>query len=159
MSQPNIQTPDVPGLKCINQDRRLFVIPAGGGYSCLGFDVAKRQTDAVAAWLKRPDLAAPAEVGTVEAWRAYQAAMEAGRAHNAATGERCAMDLTPALIGLEGRRVKVTTPDGEESRFWVGKSSGWSPCHLEISRRNSSGGPAVYVPQGLRVEVIGEASR
>ena len=35
----------------INREQRLYVIPCGGGYSCLGFDVAKRKTQAVADWL------------------------------------------------------------------------------------------------------------
>jgi len=154
-------TPNVPGLKGINTAQRLFLIPCGsdGSFTCLGFDYAHRQTAAVAEWLKRPDLAPPARKGTVKAWRAHNAAMKAGRAHNAATGERCDMDLAPALKGLEGKRVEVTTPAGDSSRFWVGKSTGWSPCHLEIARRDSHGGGAVYVPPGSRVVVVSDARR
>lgn len=48
--------------------------------------------------------------------------------------------LSPQLTGLEGYRVEVETTYGEKRRFIVGKSTGWQPCHLEISRRNSSGG-------------------
>ncbi len=51
--------------------------------------------------------------------------------------------LTPQLIGLEGYRVEVVTTYGETRRFIVGRSTGWRPCHLEISRRNAfGGGPA-----------------
>lgn len=63
-------------------------------------------------------------------------------------------DLSPQLRGLEGWRVEVfdEMPEnphaGREAfesasrprRFIVGKSNGWRPCHLEISRRNSCGG-------------------
>lgn len=48
--------------------------------------------------------------------------------------------LTPQLRGLEGWRVEVTTTYGEVRRFIVGRSTGWRPCHLEITRRNASGG-------------------
>ena len=50
--------------------------------------------------------------------------------------------LTPQLVGLEGWRVEVETTYGETRRFYVGRSTGWRPCHIEISRRNSYGGPA-----------------
>lgn len=43
----------------LNEEQKLYVIPSGSGYSCLGFDYAFRQAtalaDAIAA--KRPDLA------------------------------------------------------------------------------------------------------
>lgn len=48
--------------------------------------------------------------------------------------------LTPQLRGLEGWRVEVVTTYGETRRFIVGRSTGWQPCHLEIKRRDSSGG-------------------
>jgi hypothetical protein len=50
--------------------------------------------------------------------------------------------LSPQLVGLEGWRVEVVTTYGETRRFIVGRSTGWRPCHLEIARRNSSGGGA-----------------
>lgn len=48
--------------------------------------------------------------------------------------------LSPQLTGLEGWRVEVVTDYDETRRFIVGKSTGWIPCHLEISRRNALGG-------------------
>ena len=53
--------------------------------------------------------------------------------------------LTPQLKGLEGWRVAVVdchVDDEEpvERRFIVGMSTGWRPCHLEISRRSAHGG-------------------
>lgn len=50
--------------------------------------------------------------------------------------------LTPQLVGLEGWRVEVEDVGGVKRRFIVGRSTGWWPCHLEIARRNSSGGTA-----------------
>jgi hypothetical protein len=51
-------------------------------------------------------------------------------------------DLSPQLTGLEGRRVEVTTTEGQKRRFIVGRSTGWKPIHLELPRRDSSGGVA-----------------
>ena len=51
-------------------------------------------------------------------------------------------DLSPQLVGLEGWRIEVVTTYGEKRRFIVGKSTGWKPCHLEISRRSAHGGGA-----------------
>lgn len=50
--------------------------------------------------------------------------------------------LSPQLIGLEGWRVEVVTTYGETRRFYVGRSCGWKPCHLEVNNRRSLGGPA-----------------
>lgn len=50
--------------------------------------------------------------------------------------------LTEMLRGLEGWRVEVVTDYGETRRFIVERSTGWRPCHIEIARRDSSGGPA-----------------
>lgn len=55
---------------------------------------------------------------------------------------RSPKNLTAQLVGLEGKRVEVKTHYGETRRFWVGKSTGWATSHLEILKRNSSGGCA-----------------
>lgn len=52
-------------------------------------------------------------------------------------------DLTPELIGLEGRRVEVVDKWGEKRRFYVGRSSGWKPIHIEVKRIDSTGGIGV----------------
>ncbi len=58
--------------------------------------------------------------------------------------------LSPQLVGLEGWRVEVTKR-GESWRFIVGRSTGWRPCHLEISRRNAhGGGPAEQAYDSVR---------
>jgi hypothetical protein len=116
------------GLVQINSDTRLFVLACGKGYTCLGFDVCERWTHDYAETLARPDLA-PVEVGTVEAYRAYQRASDALRL----SSKKCLTDLTAQLIGLEGKRVEVVDASGETRRFYVGKSTGWAPVHLEIA--------------------------
>lgn len=48
--------------------------------------------------------------------------------------------LNPQLKGYEGRRVEVTYSDGTSERFWVGRSTGWRPCHLAVKTTRSTGG-------------------
>ena len=146
-------TPHVKGLKGINRDMRLYLIPSGSGFSCYGFDVLHKRTAAYAKWAARDDLAPPPRKGTVKAWKAYQAASAAALAKYQATGERCPIELEPRLIGLEGKRVEVTSRDGRR-RFYVGKSTGWTPCHLEIHNSRSLGGGAVYLAPDDQIAVI-----
>ena len=141
-------------LQSINVESRLYVLKCGPSISCLGFDVAERRRRDFLTWLKLPY--SPAEVGTAAAYDAYREAADLVLNRYNRTGERCPCELTPQLIGLEGRRVEVTAPDGTRERFYVGKSTGWIPCHLAIARRNSSGGPAVYIPDGATVRVVAQ---
>jgi hypothetical protein len=121
----------------INAEQGLYVIPEGHGYSCLGFDVLAERYTRLAVELGRP--AFPAEErGTLAGYARYRALLaEAG-----AAGRRFTCELSPQLIGLEGRRVEVETTYGERRRFWVGKSTGWLPIHLEVHNRRSTGGGA-----------------
>lgn len=62
--------------------------------------------------------------------------------------------LNPQLIGLEGKRVEVTVPYGVQlRRFWVSRSTGWRPCHLEIARRGNQSGDVATGPY-LSVRVV-----
>ena len=139
----------------INEEQQLYVIPSYhkgkvSGYSCLGFDVLLRKANAVAEWLVSEGQAAtgiPAEGrGTPRAYGTYAALMSQGSAYNQRTGRRCPAELCPQLTGLEGQRVEVEYEDGTTMRFWVGKSTGWMPCHLEIKRRTSMGGCGISGP-------------
>jgi hypothetical protein len=62
--------------------------------------------------------------------------------------------LVPALRQYEGDRVEVTYPDGDKARFWVGRSTGWRPIHLEINTTRSDGGCQVYFPEGTTVRLV-----
>ena len=140
----------------INRQQRLYVIPCGKGYTCLGFDVAEERQRAVAEWMGQPCLMPQAQYkGTEEGYALYEAAMRAGEEHAARTGTRCPAELTPQLSGLEGSRVEVVDGHGGRRRFYVGRSTGWMPAHLEISRRNSHGGPAVMGAPFRSVVVVG----
>lgn len=65
-------------------------------------------------------------------WQSLSAAQKEAQRDNSG--------LTRQLTGLEGARVEVVTSYGEKRRFWVGKSTGWKPCHLEILTTRSMGG-------------------
>ncbi|WP_200376926.1 hypothetical protein [Thiocystis violacea] len=124
--------------------------------SCLGYENAERRRQAVLAWLGRP--VPNLTLGTAEHFKAYQAAMRLGHEHHQRTGERCWSELTPALIGLEQTRVAILNPQGQEiRRFWVGRSTGWMPCHLSISRRSAHGGYPVDLAPGERVRMVRRA--
>ncbi len=139
----------------LNLKERLYVIHgAGGGFSCLGFNVAHDEAQAVAEWLKRPELTPTAQKGTHAHYDQYTAALVAGRKHNEATGERCPAELTPQLSGKEGKYVEVVDRYNEKRRFYVGKSTGWMPCHIERARINSTGGPAVTGAPFKSIRVI-----
>jgi hypothetical protein len=151
----------------INEEQELYVIPSYrngkvSGYSCLGFDYLLKHANDVADWLISEGQAAtriPAEGrGTPRAYATYLALMSQGSVYNQKTGKRCPAELCPQLTGLEGRRVEVTYDDGRTERFWVGKSTGWCPIHLEIKRRTSMGGCDVCGPF-KSVRVVSDARR
>jgi hypothetical protein len=141
----------------INRTQRLFVLPAGkGGFSCLGFDVCEERTRKLATELAVKPLAH--RKGTRRAYEAYEQLVEVARQRNLATGWRAQSELTPEFMGLEGKRVEIVDCWGQKRRFYVGKSTGFIPVHLEIARRNSTGGPAVMGAPFASVRVL-EKSR
>lgn len=141
--------------------QRLYVLHnCEGGYSCLGFDVCEKLTVHLARELavKGHKIPGPAHVGTLARHEQYRHLCELARQENQRTGWRSSAELTPKLIGLEGRRVEVrhrwpSTKREEMVRFHVGKSTGCIPCHLQIARRGCSGGPAVALGEILSVRV------
>lgn len=136
----------------INTEQGLYVLKVGEkGFSCLGFENAERDRVAILKWLHLP--VDEITLGTEEHYAAYREAMAKGQAHYAATGQRCTANLTPALSRYEGQRVEVAYGDYKQ-RFWVGKSTGWMPIHLEVLTRRSFGGGAAYVPEGATVRLI-----
>jgi hypothetical protein len=126
----------------INKQQKLFVIPEAGGFTCLGFDVCFERSTKLATEL---GLTVPmkSRKATRGAYEYYAHLCNVAREKHTQTGWRSQSELTPELIGLEGKRVEVVTEWGETKRFYVGKSTGYIPCHLEIARSNSTGGPAI----------------
>jgi len=158
-------------LSSINKDQRLYVMRSGAGYSCYGFDVLNNKAAGVLSWLKEQgraaemilgaqgidvlSLAIPDRVGTKKHFAACDKVIAAGGVYARHSRTQCPIDLTPQLKGLVGRRVEVIDCYGEKRRFIVGRSCGWMPCHLEIARRDSSGGGAVTGTPFKSVKVVG----
>lgn len=144
-------------LHSINQKQRLYVMPCGSGFSCYGFDVIEHKARAVAAWRTGgyACLDPMPTRGTPQHFEVCAAEIEKGAAHAKRTGFKCDAELTPQLIGLEGKRVEITYPEGHKSRFYVSRSGGWMPCHIEVKTRRSLGGCAAYIPPGASVRVVG----
>jgi hypothetical protein len=142
-----------------NKDQRLYVIPAGKGYTTLGFDHAEYLSSVVAIWagLKRdkgPQGVGHPSPGTLAHYREHQRLMREGAQYAKQTGDKCRAMDTPQLRGLEHRRVEVVDKYGEKRRFWVGKSTGWMPIHLEIHNTRSTGGPGIIGAPFQSVRVI-----
>ena len=140
----------------INKEQGLFVIHSGGGWSCLGFEVCRKRHDSLAAELGKTPF-----VGSLNnkrhlarLYRQYNQLCKEAAAKHKATGWRSKSQLTPELIGLEGKRVEVITSWGEVERFYVGKSTGFIPCHLAIKRKDSTGGCAVVGSPFKSVRVL-----
>ena len=141
----------------VNHNERLYVIHCKGGYSCHGFDVVERLISRLTAEGLTPPLIA-AEIGTPERYEQYRTLCAEGREKSAGGKWKSTAELTPELIGKEGRHVEVTHQwkDGEKEtvRFQVGRSTGWMPCHLQLARRDDTGGFAVCLGKILSVRVI-----
>jgi len=152
----------MPKQVTINHEQRLYVIPSGDGYSCLGFDFLEERLAAVSDWLlylgeRSPWStyeAAQGPIGTPERYALYQYVMDLGANIASRYGKRCEAELTPQLRGLEGKRVEVGDAYGDKRKFQVGRSTGWLPIHLEIVGRNSTGGGGVTGTPFKSVTVI-----
>lgn len=133
----------------INAEQGLYIVPQqGGGYSCLGFEYAHRIATMVYEWLVengQTPLVKPTEdlIGTQQGWATYEMLMRHGGGLAQLKGIRCNGELTPELIGLEGKKVRVVDCHDNMRIFWVGKSTGWLPIHLEIEARSNHGGGGV----------------
>lgn len=131
-----------------NEEQKLFVIPCNGGFTCLGFQVCEDRAIALGSELASLgySMPAPEAFGTLARYAQYAAMTETARVHYERTGYRFHCELSPQLLGLEGKRVEVVTSWDEKQRFWVSKSAGWIPVHLAVPRRDSSGGGAAMGP-------------
>lgn len=154
-------------LASINHTERLYTMDCGTGYSCYGFDVLDKKARAVLQWIgmniplvdgyeiKRivREMETFPAMGTAEHYTTCMEILTRGSQLGTSTGKRCDIELVPALIGLEGKRVECDY-FGERIRFWVGKSTGWMPVHLRIKTSRSTGGEALFADEVSNVRVI-----
>lgn len=136
----------------IDHNDRLYVMKFSHGYSCYGFDVLDRKARAVLQWMGENEILH--NPGSAEHFNQCNAILDRGDEYSRRTGKRCDAELVPALIGLEDKRIECEY-FGEKRRFYVGKSIGWMPCHLEIKTRRSRDGCAL-IPDAIKnIRVIG----
>ena len=131
-------------LVSISFKDKLYILRCGEiGFSCLGFSKCGQITAFLQQELGPEHGPYLNEYGTPKAYAEYQRLCKIGQEKNEQTGWRSEAELTPQLIGLEGCRVEVSDSYGNVRRFNVGKSTGWMPCHLELSHRYCRGGGSV----------------
>jgi len=140
----------------INRAQELYIIPAGRGFTTLGFNVCLDRISKYAQSLGLDVDPCNTERGSMAAYQYYQSLSEAIKIRWEKTGEVCTADLTPQLIGMEGKRVEVVDCNGITRRFWVGRSTGWVPCHIALSRISQHGGPAAWGDPFQSIRIVRE---
>lgn len=151
----------------INQEQRLFVLPSGGGYSCLGFDVVFKRLKQYAQrlGLTAPD---PQQVGSMAQYQQY---LQAESAYIKTNPTETWYDLdTPAEVKrqlewarVSQREVRIYLGDAKTGRDWmneydvigrVGRSMGPIRIPLLCGRR-SHGGFAILTECVVRIQTVG----
>lgn len=142
-----------PKSLTLDNKQKLFVIGFSAGFTCFGFDVCQERSIAMAKWL---GVEAPNSSywGTINGYERFQELVELCRVRYEKTGEKCPCELTPQLVGLEGKTVEVVDKWDEKRKFTVGRSTGWIPIHIEKKRKNSSGGTAVMGAPFKSIRVV-----
>lgn len=133
--------PKTPTLT-LNTKDSLYVIGFSAGFTCFGFDVCHERSIAMAKWLGVEE-PSPSIWGTLDGYNRNRELVELCRVRFENTGEKCPSELTPQLIGLEGKRVEVVDKWDEKRKFTVGRSTGWIPIHIELKTKMSTGGVGV----------------
>ncbi|RYU64350.1 hypothetical protein [Aliivibrio finisterrensis] len=143
----------------LNREQKLYVMRhQNKSFSCLGFDVVANRIDEMHEFFTtKQNMVLPAKPirkGTMKAYNFYNLLVDLARGLYKEKGIKTPTELSAQLNGLEGKQVEVVDCYGETRRFYVGRSTGFIPCHLEISHHNSSGGGAVTGTPFKRVTVI-----
>lgn len=139
----------------LNSDQRLFVFNHGKYIDCLGFDVCEKRKNALANEIDEP--LNQTQIGAIEAYNEYERIVDIARQKHAKTGWRSKSELIPEFIGREGERVEVIDNYGDQRRFYIGKSTGFIPNHLEILKKNSTGGVSVMGYPFRKITFLGKS--
>lgn len=159
----------------LNEEQKLYVIPSGSGYSCLGFDHAFKQAtalaDAIAA--KRPDLAEQAldqkpdaaDWGTMAVYNGYRNLTSLLSREKVALGTWFDPETHPEVMRqLELARVgkyrlRLEYGDRQTGQAWddrpnngtIGRSMGPLKVPLLIKTARSYGGEAILTSCIVRI--------
>jgi len=150
----------------LNPEQRLYVIPCGDGYTCLGFDNARDHAGLIAARLEQPALAfKPGEYGAIAGYEKYRAAIRAwgSSALTQRTYFEPGTDPKAARVlekcRRDGSRVRLIQGDTATGRSWldehdvvgrIGRSTGTLKVPLLIEP-GADGGTAILTGCLLRL--------
>lgn len=154
----------------INEEQKLYVIPSGDGYSCLGFDVAfhraKSMADELGDSSVQPD---PANKGTPAGYADYIRAIDAVRASGRKLGlqfDEGTPESVKAIIRAEigtGRALRFHIGNRETGEVWLeefdvmgilGRTTGILPAPIILKNSASSGGPILLTGCILRIQDV-----
>lgn len=122
----------------IDKQKGLYVLTKGLGVFPIGIGLLAKRAKALAQWM---GIAEPkSEEGTPEHYTECMAMMDKGQLHAKRTGLKCTGNLNAQLVGYEGERVSVVDSAGQHRSFWVARTLGWMPGHLEIEFDNGEDG-------------------
>ncbi|HKR05951.1 MAG TPA: hypothetical protein VJY62_15045 [Bacteroidia bacterium] len=126
----------------INKEQKVYVLSVDEKhYSCLGFEIMMKRAQALAEEMNEKVYAK--RIGTKKAYKELCRLIGIARRKNKLTGWRSQAELYKPFIDKEGQRVEVEYTWGEKEKFYIGKSTGFIPCHLTIKKSNSTGGAAL----------------
>ncbi|NTF17114.1 hypothetical protein G6L37_01550 [Agrobacterium rubi] len=159
----------------LNQEQKLYVIPTGGGYSCLGFDVAFKQATAIAEAIaaKRPDLAEQAldqkpdtaDWGTMSVYNGYRNLTGMLSREKIDLGTWYDPDTHPEVkrqleLARNGRyRIRLEYGDAETGQAWSDRpeagtvSRSMGPIKVPILVRKSSSHGGGQISSGAIVRI------
>lgn len=150
----------------LNIEQRLYVIPSGDGYSCLGFDNARDHANQIADRLELPALAfSEVDHGTASGYAKYRAAVDAWSRSpltrqtyfDPGTDPKVARALETCR--RDGRKVRLVQGDTASGRSWldehdvvgrIGRSTGMMKVPLLIEA-GADGGVAILTNCLLRL--------
>lgn len=136
----------------IDEQNGQYISIQGRGVFPIEIAVLAKRAKAVAQWLGITE--PPAKTGTPEHYTQCMEMMGKGELHAKRTGLKCDGNLNPQLVGYEGERVSVVDVVGIKRSFWVVRSLGWMPGHLEIQHDNGEDGVLASDPYQSVVVVI-----
>ena len=135
-----------------NLEQKLYWIPCGKGFSCMGFEYTKYLVDGLEKELKT-ELKTNFELGSIEIYKRYKELCTLGALTNAKDGFKSNLCLNQQLLPYKGKVIECEAY-GQKLAFKVGMSMGWMPCLLEIEEGENGGCGIGYNSVFSNIKVI-----
>ena len=146
-----------------NLKSRLFVIPAGQGFTCLGFETCFQRANQLASKLGEP-LLDEKDIGKIEQFMAYQELIDKARGADLGTwfepGTPDGVQSALERARESGARIRVFYGDSQTGQDWleehdvmgtVGRTTGPLKTPILLANARSSGGGAILTKNVVRV--------